>query len=41
MKARENKCQSLQNDILHIKFSEIYLCFQILVKFEVYFLGLP
>ena len=27
MRARENKCQILQNDILHMKFSEIYLCF--------------
>ena len=24
---RENKCQILQNDILHMKFSEFYLCF--------------
>ena len=29
MRARENKCQISQklNDILHIKFSEFYLCF--------------
>ena len=27
MRARENKCQILQNDILHTKFSEIDLCF--------------
>ena len=25
MRAREKKCQILQNDILHMKFSEIYL----------------
>ena len=27
MRARENKCHILQNDILHTKFSEIDLCF--------------
>ena len=27
MDARENECQVLQNYILHIKFSEFYLCF--------------
>ena len=27
MRAGENKCQILQNDILHMKFSEIYLRF--------------
>ena len=27
MKARENKCQISQNDILHMKFSEFYLYF--------------
>ena len=27
MRARENKCQISQNDILHMKFSEVYLCF--------------
>ena len=28
MGARENKRQILQNDILHMKFSEFYLCFR-------------
>ena len=32
------KCQTSQNDILHMKFSE--LLFTILVKFDIYFLGL-
>ena len=27
MEARENECQISQNDILHMKFSEFYLCF--------------
>ena len=27
MAARENECQISQNDILHMKFSEFYLCF--------------
>ena len=27
MAARENECQILQNYILHMKFSELYLCF--------------
>ena len=27
MRVRENKCQFSQNDILHLKFSEFYLCF--------------
>ena len=27
MGARENVCQISQNDILHMKFSEFYLCF--------------
>ena len=27
MASRENKCQISQNDILHVKFSEFYLCF--------------
>jgi len=27
MGARENKCQISQNYILHMKFSEFYLCF--------------
>ena len=27
MRARENKCQISENDILHMKFSEFYLCF--------------
>ena len=40
MTARENKRQISQNDTLHIKFSEFYLCFHILVKFDIYFLGL-
>ena len=27
MRARENECQISQKDILHMKFSEFYLCF--------------
>ena len=27
MSARENECQILQNYILHMKFSQFYLCF--------------
>ena len=27
MEALENVCQIAQNDILHMKFSEFYLCF--------------
>ena len=27
MGAQENKCQTPQNDILHMKFTEFYLCF--------------
>ena len=27
MSARENECQISQNYILHMKFSEFYLCF--------------
>ena len=27
MESRENKCQTSQNDILHMKFSELYLFF--------------
>ena len=43
MRAQENQCQIGQNDILHIKFAESYLCFHniILVIFETYFLRLP
>ena len=41
MGARENECQILQNYILHIKFSEFYLCFHNFVKFDICFLGLP
>ena len=29
MGARENECQISQNDILHMKFSELYLQFEI------------
>ena len=32
MGARENKFQISQNDILHTKFSEFYLCFHILCE---------
>ena len=39
MRARENKCQISQDDIL--QFAKFYLCFEIFVKFDVYFLGLP
>ena len=28
-----------QNDILHMNFSEFYLCFQNSVKSDIYFLG--
>ena len=42
MRARENKFQFSQDDTLHVKFSEFYLCFHIiLLKFDIYFLGLP
>ena len=42
MGALENECQISQSDILHMKFSEFYLIvFTILVKFDIYFLGLP
>ena len=41
MGALENECQISQSDILHMKFSEFYLCFTFLVKFDIYFLGLP
>ena len=27
MSAQKNECQISQNDILHMKFSEFYLCF--------------
>ena len=36
-----NKCQISQSDILHMKFSEFTCVFTILVKFAIYFLGLP
>ena len=41
MGALENECQISQSDILHMKFSEFYLSFTFLVKFDIYFLGLP
>ena len=41
MRARENKCQISENDILRMKFSDFTCVFTILVKFDSYFLGLP
>ena len=41
MEARENECQISQDYILHKKFLEFYLIIIILVKFGIYFLGLP
>ena len=42
MTAQENKCQISQNDILPMKFSDYFTCvFTILVKYDIYFLGLP
>ena len=41
MGARENECQISENYILLMKFSELCLCFTILVKFDIHFLGLP
>jgi len=35
MRARENKCQISQNDILHVNFSEFACVFTILVKWGV------
>ena len=39
--AQESECQISENYILHVKFSEFYLLFTILVKFVIHFLGLP
>ena len=41
MGGQENECQISQNDSLLMKFSEFYLVFTILVKFDIYFIGLP
>ena len=41
MRARENKTQISQNYILHVKFQDFTCVFTILVKFDIYFLGLP
>ena len=43
MRALENKCQFSQNDILHSHeiFRILPFFFTILVKFDIYFLGLP
>ena len=42
MEALENECQISQNGFLHMKFLDFYLALsQILVKFDIYFLGLP
>ena len=41
MGAWENECQISQNDSLLMKFSEFTCVFTILVKFDIYFLGLP
>ena len=40
MSARENKFPISQNDILHMKFSEFYLCFHIFCEIDIYFLRL-
>ena len=43
MGAGESECQISQKDILHVKYSEFYLCFHnklILLKFDIRFLGL-
>ena len=41
MGRQEKKCQISQNYILHMRFSEIYLCFHNnLVKFDIHFLRL-
>ena len=40
MRSRENKCQISQNDILHLKFQNFTCVFTILVKLDIYFLGL-
>ena len=40
MRARENKCQISQNDILHMNFLDFTCVFKIFVKFDIYFLGL-
>ena len=43
MGARENEYQISQNYmyIFHMRFSEFYQCFTILVKFDIHFLTLP
>ena len=41
MGAWENECQISQNDSLLMKLSEFTCVFTILVKFDIYFLGLP
>ena len=41
MGALENKCRRSQKDILHMKFSEFYCVFTILVNCDIYFLGSP
>ena len=38
MEAQEKECQISQNYILHMTFSEFYLCN---LKFDIHFLGLP
>ena len=39
MRARESKCQILQDDTLRMKCSEFTCVLTILVKFDMYFLG--
>ena len=41
MKARENKRQTSQNDILDMKFSNLTCVFTILAKLDIHLLGLP
>ena len=41
MTTLENKCQISQNHILHMKFSELYLCINNFAKFDIYFVELP
>ena len=41
MGARENECQISQNYILHMKFQNFTSFFTILVKLDIYFLGIP
>ena len=40
MGALENECQIPQNDILHKNFQNFICVFTILVRFDIYFLGL-